>query len=116
MLRLKEFRKAEGMNVAQLADELSVKPDTYRKWESETNAIPLEKTCVCADILHCTLDELAGHKKATLSEEEICLLGLNRSTDDRGRAAITAVAAIMAVAESQRENEGKSQSGVSESA
>jgi transcriptional regulator with XRE-family HTH domain len=110
MLNLRQLRIDSGLSVNQMADRLSVKPDTYRKWESETNAIPLEKAWACADVFHCTLDELAGRKAVMLSEDEIALLGLYRSTDDRGRAA------IMAIAESQRGDEGEAASGMSESA
>jgi transcriptional regulator with XRE-family HTH domain len=92
MLNLKKLRTENGMSVVQMAGRLGVKPDTYRKWESETNAIPLEKAWACADILHCTLDELAGRVGVMLSEDEISLLGLYRSTDARGRAAIMAIA------------------------
>lgn len=103
MLNLKSLREKNGLSVAQMAARLGTKADTYRKWESEANAIPLEKAWMCADVLHCTLDELAGRRGVTLTEAELKLLGLWRSTDARGRIA------IMAVAESQAGDEGMSE-------
>lgn len=88
MLNLKSLREATGLSVNQMSSKLGVKADTYRKWESEANAIPLARAWECADVLHCSLDELAGREKSVLSAEESELLRLFRSTDARGRETI----------------------------
>ena len=62
-LRLRELREAHDLSVSQMCERLGVKDSRYRKWESETNAIPIDMACMCADILRCSLDELAGRER-----------------------------------------------------
>lgn len=88
MLNLKAIRTRSGLSVAQVSERLGVKPDTYRKWESEANAIPLARAWQCADLLGCSLDELAGREKAVLSPDESELVACYRDTDERGRVTI----------------------------
>lgn len=91
MLYLQELRKRSGLSVNQMCERLGVKPDRYYKWESERNEIPLDMACACADILHCSLDELIGHadrKSMPLSLDEEKLINAYRASDSRGKAAI----------------------------
>ncbi len=59
-IRLKELREERGLKVSQMIERLGIKDSRYRKWEDNKSQIPLEFACACADILHCSLDELAG--------------------------------------------------------
>ena len=104
-LRLKELREAHGLSVRQMHERLGVQDSRYRKWESESAQIPISYAIACCDILHCTLDELAGRKPISLPVDERRLLALYRATDARGRTA------IMALAESQAGMDGESDSG-----
>lgn len=40
-LRLREIRNRRGLSPHQMCTRLGVKPDRYRKWENETNNMPL---------------------------------------------------------------------------
>lgn len=45
-----------------MADRLGVKKRTYGSWERDEAEMSFPWACACADILECTLDELAGRK------------------------------------------------------
>jgi len=93
-IRLKELRESRGYRVAQMVQRLDVQDSRYRKWESNSAQIPLEYACRCADILHCTLDELAGRRvpeKPSLSTNEQRVLDVYRSASEHGRVLIDAV-------------------------
>lgn len=97
MLYLQELRKRSGLSVNQMCERLGVKPDRYYKWESERNEIPLDMACACADILHCSLDELIGHadrKSMPLTLDEQKLINLYRAANAQGKESIMAVAHV----------------------
>ena len=100
-LMLRELREARGLKPRQMYERLGVEDSRYRKWESEAAQIPLEYAILCCDVLHCTLDELAGRTPISLTSGEQELLECYRSTDERGRET------ILAVAHSQSGMEGK---------
>ena len=90
-IRLRELREAKGLKVSQMVQRLGVQDSRYRKWESNSAQIPLEFACRCADILQCTLDELAGRRvpeKPSITPEEQRVLDVYRATDERGRNSI----------------------------
>lgn len=87
-LRLRELREAYGLKVGQMVERLGVQDSRYRKWESQAAAIPLEYACSCCDILHCTLDELAGRTPLTLTDDERHIVTVYRDADNRGRRTI----------------------------
>ena len=62
-MEFREMRKRAGLSVNEVAERLGVSGSTYRKWELETNSISLDMALRCADMFHCTLDELGGRKK-----------------------------------------------------
>lgn len=109
-LQLRFLRDKRGLSIKQMYQRMGVKDSRYRKWESGSAAMPLEYAAQASDILHCSLDEMAGRTAPSLSEDERRLLDLYRGTDDRGRLA------IMSVAESQQGVEGATQSPLSVSA
>lgn len=62
-IRLRELREMRGLSVAQMIERLGVKDSRFRKWESESAAMPLEYAVKACSVLHCSLDELAGREK-----------------------------------------------------
>ena len=93
-IRLRELRESKGLKVSQMVQRLRVQDSRYRKWESNSAAIPLEYACRCADILHCTLDELAGRRvpeQPSISTDEQRVLDVYRSASEHGRVLIDAV-------------------------
>lgn len=90
-LKLRELREAHNLSVKQMIQRLGIQDSRYRKWESQAAAIPLEYACMCCDIFHCSLDELAGRKTPDtyrLAPDEEELIGLYRDCDARGKNAI----------------------------
>lgn len=88
ILRLRELREANGLEVKDMCKKLDVADSRYRKWESGTNGLPIDYAIQCCEILHCTLDDLAGRVKAPLLDDERELLFLYRSADERGKGII----------------------------
>lgn len=88
-VKLRELREARHIKVSQMIERLGVKDSRYRKWESGSAQIPLEFACACADILHCSLDELAGRKTPNradvLSVEESRLITAYKIASDDTR-------------------------------
>ena len=60
--KLKEIRKSRGFTGEQIAERLGVSQSTISAWETGRTPFSLEQACQLADILRCTLDELAGRK------------------------------------------------------
>lgn len=109
--KLQELRKRAGYKSARaFAETIGIPKDTYTGYEQGKSALTLERAWYFADVLgealgrHVSLDELAGRDwpppgataTAGMDEGERELIGLYRSTDERGRDA------IMTIAESQR--------------
>lgn len=60
-LQLMRLRKEAGYkNRDDFAHALGINPLTYKGWETGRTRLKLEDACDIADLLHCTLDELAG--------------------------------------------------------
>jgi transcriptional regulator with XRE-family HTH domain len=85
MLRLREFREAIGMNIAQVAERAGVPYETYRKWEKGDSNPNWEQLCGVADVLHCSLDDLTGRRE-TLTNEERAMLAQWRCLSPQGKA------------------------------
>lgn len=96
MIRLRELREAAGLEVKDMCRKLDVADSRYRKWESGTNGVPLDYALMMCDVLHCTLDELAGHAPKVLSEDERRLLDLYRGCNEKGRESLLQVAKVTA--------------------
>ena len=102
-LQLRFIRDKRGLSIKQMYQRMGVKDSRYRKWESGSAAMPLEYAAIASDILHCSLDEMAGRVAPSLSDDERRLLDLYRDTNDQGKRA------IMSVAEASRGVEGQAQ-------
>lgn len=60
-LQLMRLRKKAGYKSRdEFASALGVNPLTYKGWETGRTRLKLDDACDIADLLHCTLDELAG--------------------------------------------------------
>lgn len=95
-IRLRELREGRGFSVAQMVERLGVKDSRYRKWESESAAMPLEYAIKACSILHCSLDELSGRTPAALAADEQLLLDLYRHCTPKGRLYLSSVADVTA--------------------
>lgn len=61
--KLQEMRKRAGFKSAKdFADSIGMSPRTYTNYEQGTTRLTLERAWFFADLLHCTLDELAGRE------------------------------------------------------
>lgn len=70
-LQLMKLRKKAGYkNRDQFAEKIGVNKYTYRSWESGAAMMNLEQACMVADVLECTLDELAGREPPAEWTEE----------------------------------------------
>src|SRR5262249_10252851 len=58
--RLKELRERAGLTQEALARAADVGTDAVRKWERGKRTPMLDRAARLADVLGCTLDELAG--------------------------------------------------------
>lgn len=102
MIRLRELRELRGFTVKDMCRKLGVDDSRYRKWESGTNGLPLDFSLACCEILHCTLDDLAGrtvgveYDSTALSEDELQLVEMYRACNDKGREYLLRVSGVTA--------------------
>lgn len=94
-LRLKEIRKERGLKGVQMAARMGVSQPNYSAWENGKTSFTLEQACQLADILHCTLDELAG-RKMSLEPQVESIANEWRSMNGDGRAALEMTAHALA--------------------
>ena len=60
-LQLMRLRKEAGYKSRKvIADVLGISERKYKSWETEEVRLTLDDACDIADLLDCTLDELAG--------------------------------------------------------
>ena len=85
MIRLKEIRLANHLEVRDMCRKLDVTDSRYRKWESGTNGMPLDYALMCCDIFHCSLDELSGRRDQPLSADERYIISVYRNSSPRER-------------------------------
>lgn len=95
MFQIKRMRNRAGLTQQQVADALGISKGRFGSWEREDRDINLVDAVRLADLFRCTLDELAGYEppSSALSASELQLIDDYRSTDDRGRRNIAAIAA-----------------------
>ena len=63
---LKKLRKElTNYTQAQMAEQVGVKARTYESWERNQAMLSLAQACACADVLGCTVDEIAGRPVPT---------------------------------------------------
>ncbi len=86
-LQLKKLRKKAGYkSQSEMAEALKIPERRYASWERQEVGLNLEQACMVADVLDCTLDELAG-REAPIGWTDVFQAELNRCyeacTDDR---------------------------------
>lgn len=64
--KLSDIRKAFGMTQEQLGTAIGTTGRVISTWERNETALSLEDACKIADVFRCTLDDLAGRKRASL--------------------------------------------------
>lgn len=101
MFRLREMRKRSGMQQKDVASMLGISAQRLSNWEHGTRELNLSDACRLSEILGCTLDELAGIERhgESLSPQEGAVIDAMRSTDERGRTAISLMAASQRIAD-----------------
>lgn len=88
---LQAMRKKAGFKSARaFAEHIGMSLNTYNNYEQGRNSLTLEKAWEFADILHCTLDELAGRDfrppgEVVSDPYERELIGLYRAVDGKAK-------------------------------
>lgn len=59
-LRMKQIRDARGLSQQEVADRVGIPVRRYGSYERGERNINLKEAALIADVLDCTLDELAG--------------------------------------------------------
>jgi len=96
-LQLKQLRIRRGLKQSEVAKMVGMPTRRYGSYEREERAITLTDAARIADVLECTLDELAGRDfppsaANNLTAEERELVDLYRDTDERGQRSILSAA------------------------
>lgn len=60
--QLKQLRTAKGLSQDDVAKEMNIKTSRYGTWERGERMLSLEQAWDLADVLGCSLDELAGRE------------------------------------------------------
>ena len=98
-LQLKRIRKMRGINQDEIAQELGVKTSRYGTWERGERNMSFPQACAIADILDCTLDEIAGRKPTReytdLRQEQLngCYDSLNEESKTQVSEMVKSIAA-----------------------
>lgn len=93
---LKEARKRSGLTQQQVSEVTHIALGTLRRWEQGVNEPDTDSLLLLLDLYGASADEVLGsgfykeriQRARALTEDEDRLLGLYRSADSRGRAAI----------------------------
>ncbi len=99
MLNLKGMRNKANMTQGKVAELLNISTETYSSWEREKYDLSFVQAIQLADLFNCSLDELAGRKRATvLTMEEPPVRTRIRNAFDQlnhaGREALAQVAEL----------------------
>lgn len=116
-LMLKKLRKAKGLRQEDLAAHISTTPRIVGAWERGETSLPFEDACRIADVLECSLDELAGREwrgEKFGDPGKNALVGYYDSMNERGRATLVESARLMSDGDSVRiEKDGAEDAGIS---
>lgn len=63
-LMLKQLRKSSGITQTELANRIGTTMRVVSAWERGETSLPFEDAALIADVLGCSLDELAGRRWA----------------------------------------------------
>lgn len=109
-LQLKALRKKSGLRQEDLAEKINSTSRIVGAWERQETALPLEDAARIADVLDCSLDELAGRYEyigAYSDERQRDLNNTFESLSDEGKdAALGSVRGIRASESARAKTEG----------
>lgn len=109
-LQLKALRKRNGLRQEDLAKKINSTSRIVGAWERQETALPLEDAARIADVLDCSLDELAGRYDyiGAYSDERQRDLNSNfeELTDEGKDAALGSVRGIRASESARAKTEG----------
>ena len=109
-LQLKRLRKNSELTQPDLAERIGVSMRVISSWERQETALPLEDAARIADVLDCSLDELAGRYDyiGAYSDERQRDLNSNFEdlTDEGKDAALGSVRGIRASESARAKTEG----------
>lgn len=109
-LQLKRLRKNSELTQTDLAERIGVSMRVISSWERQETALPLEDAARIADVLDCSLDELAGRYDyiGAYSDERQRDLNSNfeELTDEGKDAALGSVRGIRASESARAKTEG----------
>lgn len=116
-LQMKRIREAKGLSQQYVASKINVPVRRYGSWEREERKVNFEDACRIADVLECSLDELAGREwrgERFADPGKNALVGYYDSMNDRGRATLVESARLMSDGDSVRiEKDGAEDAGIS---
>lgn len=100
-LQLMRLRKEAGYKSRdEFAAALGVNPLTYKGWETGRTRLKLDDACDIADLLHCTLDELAGRDFQPVAYSDPRQQTLNHSyslLDEKSKGDLAGIASTFTV-------------------
>lgn len=84
---MREIRKSAGMTQEQLAASVNATKRQIGAWERGENDMPMDYAVMIADVLGCTVDELAGRDNpmAQLARDEREVIDMMREMDAPAR-------------------------------
>lgn len=101
-LSLRDIRKRSGMTQDQLAKAIGATKRQVGAWERGENDLPMDYAWMIADLLHCSIDDIAGREtlpimpEFPLSVDEYDLLSTYRELSDSAKEALLTVAHTLA--------------------
>ena len=86
-LQLKRIRNLRGLSQEEMAQALDIKTSRYGTWERGERAMSFSQAIACAEILGCSLDELAGRQfsPSFTDSGQAALNGFYDSMNEAGR-------------------------------
>ena len=98
-MNIKGMRVRSGLTQQEVADAMGISRTRFGNWENEYREINFKEACMLADVLECTLDELAGREtqqqdQYELSDDEQDIVAAYRNTNSQGRETIETIARI----------------------
>lgn len=113
--KLQDIRKARGFRSAkEFAKHIGMSARTYTNYEQGATSLTLEKAWEFADMLDCTLDELAGRERPAKDYSDPRQVDLNRDfsvLDEPSKDAAVAAIRGMAAACAQDVDAARAASG-----
>lgn len=97
-LQMKRIRESKGLSQQYVADLIDVPVRRYGSWEREERKMNFEDACRIADVLECTLDELAGREwkgEGFADPDKNALVGYYDCMNTSGRSALVESARLM---------------------